>query len=101
VGLTIALLSLAGIPPLPGFLGKYLVFALAIKNHMIPFVIVAIITSLIGIYYYFKVIVAMYFKDATSDVVGTISASKHALIVVLILITLAMGILPDYIITLL
>jgi NADH-quinone oxidoreductase subunit N len=100
VGLTIALLSLAGIPPLPGFFGKYLVFALAINNGMVPFVILAIIMSLIGVYYYFKVIIAMYFKDATGEVVA-VSASKQALIVVLILITLAMGILPDYLITLL
>lgn len=99
VGLTIALLSLAGIPPLPGFFGKYLVFALAISKGMIPYVILAVVTSLIGVYYYFKVIIAMFFKDPSGEPLK-ISTSKEVLIVVLILITLALGVFPDFLIQL-
>lgn len=67
VAMTLALLSLAGIPPLPGFFGKYMVFALAIENGYTGLVIVAIATSLIGVYYYFRVIIAMFFSDSAGE----------------------------------
>lgn len=102
VGLTIALLSLAGIPPLPGFFGKYMVFALAIANGQIGFVIVAIVTSLIGVYYYFKVLIAMYFKDANAtSAKAEVSTSTEVLIVTLIVLTLALGVFPDQLVYLL
>jgi NADH-quinone oxidoreductase subunit N len=100
VGLTIALLSLAGIPPLPGFFGKYMVFALAIANGQIGFVILAVVTSLIGVYYYFRVLIAMYFKDAGATRIDT-PFSVEVLVIVLIVLTLAMGIFPDQIVFLL
>ena len=58
--LTMSMLSLAGIPPLAGFLGKYYIFSEAIKNGYIWLTVVAVIASIIGVYYYFKVILAMY-----------------------------------------
>jgi NADH-quinone oxidoreductase subunit N len=55
-----AILTLAGIPPMAGFFGKYFLFTAAWQKH--PWlVIVAIVNSAISIYYYFKVIIAMYF----------------------------------------
>lgn len=100
VGMTIALLSLAGIPPLPGFFGKYMVFALAIANGQVGFVILAIVTSLIGVYYYFRVLIAMYFKEANATKVST-SMNTEVLVIVLIILTLALGIFPDYLVKLL
>ncbi len=67
VAMTIALLSLAGIPPFPGFFGKYMVFALAIENGFTSLVILAIVTSLIGVYFYFRVIIAMFFKEPANE----------------------------------
>src|SRR5688572_30577610 len=55
VALTIALLSLAGIPPLAGFFAKYTILARAIESQHIALVILAIVTSLVGVYYYFRV----------------------------------------------
>ena len=63
VALTIALLSLAGIPPLAGFFGKYMVFVQALNKEMLSLTILAIVTSLIGAYYYFKVIIAMFLQE--------------------------------------
>jgi len=94
VTMTIALLSLAGIPPLPGFFGKYMVFALAIQNGYIALVILAIITSLIGVYYYFRVIIAMFFKEPVSEEITT-EPSLTALIYILVGLILAAGIFPD------
>lgn len=58
--LALSMLSLAGIPPLAGFFGKYFLFTAAFERY--PWLIVlAVINSAISIYYYFKVIIAMYF----------------------------------------
>ena len=100
VGMTIALLSLAGIPPLPGFFGKYLVFALAIEHGQIGFVILAIITSLIGVYYYFRVMIAMYFKDPAGGSV-TVSTTSQILVFILVIITFLLGLFPDGVVRLL
>jgi NADH-quinone oxidoreductase subunit N len=96
VAMTIALLSLAGIPPLPGFFGKYMVFALAIENGYTGIVILAVITSLIGVYYYFRVIIAMFFKETGSEEIAT-DTSFRTLIYVLIALSIALGIFPDYV----
>jgi NADH-quinone oxidoreductase subunit N len=91
---TIALLSMAGIPPLAGFIGKYLVLNLALSVGYMGFVIVAIITSLIGVYYYFKVIIAL-FQDAPDAKEQSISVSTRFLIYVLVGLVLLAGIFPN------
>jgi len=94
VGMTIALLSLAGIPPLPGFFGKYMVFALAIENGYTGLVILAIFTSLIGVYYYFRILIAIYFKEPLGEELA-ISTSLKLLIFLLIIFSIVIGIFPD------
>lgn len=58
--MTLSLLSMAGIPPLSGFLAKFFVISEVFKNHHTALVVVMILTSVIGMYYYLKMIVAMY-----------------------------------------
>ncbi len=59
--MAVSMLSLAGIPPLAGFFGKYFLFAAAFGKY--PWLVVlAVVNSAVSIYYYFKVIVAMYFS---------------------------------------
>lgn len=99
IALTIALLSLAGIPPLAGFFAKYLVFIQAIGQGMISLTILAIVTSLIGAYYYFRVIIAMYLQEPSGDQI-TVSFSQKALITLLILAMFALAMLPDYVLEL-
>lgn len=62
--LTIAMLSLAGIPLTAGFIGKFFMFNGAIKQYQVLLVIIAVINAIISIFYYFRVIIAMYFQDA-------------------------------------
>ena len=62
--LTLCMLSLAGIPPLAGFLGKYYIFSEAIRNGYMLLTLLAVVASIVGVYYYFKVILAMYTKPA-------------------------------------
>ena len=58
--LLICLLSLAGIPPTAGFLGKWHVFSAAIKTGHISLAILGVLTSLISVYYYLRVVYVMY-----------------------------------------
>jgi len=62
--MTLFLLTLAGIPPLAGFFSKLFLFNAAINGGFWKFVVLASITSLIGVYYYLRVIVRMYMKPA-------------------------------------
>ncbi len=57
----IFLISMVGIPPFAGFLGKLFVFKTGIENNFTWLVIIAVITSVISLYYYANVIRQMYF----------------------------------------
>ncbi len=58
------MLSLAGIPPSAGFVGKLLVFRAAVDAGLVPLAILGVIASLIGLYYYLRVVVVMYMEPA-------------------------------------
>jgi proton-translocating NADH-quinone oxidoreductase chain N len=58
--LTVFFLSLAGIPPLGGFIGKFFIFAAAIETGFIWLAIAGVVNSVISIYYYFNVVRLMY-----------------------------------------
>jgi NADH-quinone oxidoreductase subunit N len=60
--MSIALLSMAGIPPLAGFFGKYYIIS-GLMGHYTWLTVIMILTSVIGMYYYLKVIFAMYGKN--------------------------------------
>lgn len=62
--MSLFLFSLAGIPPFAGFWGKYYLFYAAIQSNLIWLSIVGILLSLIGVYYYIKIIVYMWFSDS-------------------------------------
>jgi NADH-quinone oxidoreductase subunit N len=98
--MTIALLSLAGIPPMAGFFAKYYLFVSAIESHYTWLVLVAVVASLIGVYYYFKIIIAMYFKAPKTTQPLSISGAHQILLIVTLALLLLMGIMPDFIVRL-
>jgi NADH-quinone oxidoreductase subunit N len=100
VVMTIALLSLAGIPPTAGFFAKYYIFTSAFVAGNVGLVLIAIIASLIGVYYYFRLIIAMYFKESTDEAIEVESNHKLLLLFVAILI-IVLGLFPDCVISLL
>jgi NADH-quinone oxidoreductase subunit N len=95
--MTLALLSLAGIPPTAGFFAKYYIFTSAFLSGNIGLVIIAIIASLIGVYYYFRIIIAMYIKQGNETAIALNESQKLLLIIVAIAIIL-LGLFPDFII---
>jgi NADH-quinone oxidoreductase subunit N len=60
LALLVALLSLAGMPPLGGFIGKVLVFAAAVDSNLIWLALVGVINSIVGLYYYMTVLKFVY-----------------------------------------
>ena len=63
LALSIAMLSLAGIPLTAGFIGKFFMFSGALLHFKYVMVLLAVVNAIISIFYYFRVIVAMYFRD--------------------------------------
>jgi NADH-quinone oxidoreductase subunit N len=61
------LLSLLGLPATGGFLGKFYAFQAALDAHIVWLVVIAAINSIVGSYYYLRVIVAMYFWDPQKE----------------------------------
>jgi NADH-quinone oxidoreductase subunit N len=92
--LTIAMLSLTGIPPLAGFAAKYYIFTSAMKNGYLWLVILALIGSAISAVYYFKVIIAMYLKEGAWTAIPVTRAYRIQLISITIL-TLLLGLMPS------
>lgn len=93
LALTIAMLSLAGIPLTAGFIGKFMVFANVLAGYQVLLVILAVINAAISIYYYFRVIVAMYFRTAERDVVA-VPGNYQLVFFIAALLTLAIGVYP-------
>ncbi len=92
--LTIAMLSMAGIPPFAGFFGKYYIFTEAVRTGHIALVVLAVIASIVSVYYYFKVIIAMYTKES-KEVSFTVKPAYGFVIVVCILLTIVAGVFPS------
>ncbi|MES2807129.1 MAG: NADH-quinone oxidoreductase subunit N [Bacteroidota bacterium] len=67
VVLTIAMLSLAGIPLTAGFIGKFFAFNMVMGKYHVALLIIAVINAIVSVFYYFRVIVAMYFRSAERE----------------------------------
>jgi NADH-quinone oxidoreductase subunit N len=100
IAMTVALLSLAGIPPTAGFFAKYYIFTAAFQSGYGTLVLIAILASLIGVYYYFRIIIAMYFKPSDAAPIE-VSSNHKLLFIITILLTIVLGLFPDFIIRLL
>ena len=93
--MAISMLSLAGIPPLAGFFGKYYIFTVAYESGYIGIVLLAVITSLIGIYYYFRIIIAMYLKSSEKAAIIKVPARHKVVLAVAVLLSIVFGVFPD------
>ena len=91
---SISLLSLAGIPITAGFFAKYYIFLAAIDKGFIGLTIFGVVAALIGVYYYFRIIVAMYFKEGDTEKIE-LSPLFIGVIVLTTLLTLFLGIFPN------
>jgi len=92
---SVFLLSLAGFPPTGGFLAKFYVFSAAVRQDLVPLVIIGVMASLISVFYYLRIIVYMYMKEPSYEV--DINIDNPGLFLVLFLClygVLQLGIFP-------
>lgn len=88
------MLSLAGIPPFAGFLGKYYIFSEAIRNGYVTLTLFAVVNSIIAVYYYLKVVIAMY-SQPTNDKPLVIHPTYMIVAVICAIVTIGLTAMPD------
>jgi NADH-quinone oxidoreductase subunit N len=95
---TLFLLSLLGLPATGGFLGKFFAFQAALDSRIVWLVVIAAINSVIGSYYYLRVIIAMYFWEPSKDYTPTkVAPALIAALAIAAIGTLYLGILPSHV----
>lgn len=94
--MTLFMLSLAGIPGTVGFVAKFQMFAAAVKAGFVPLTVIAVLTSVISVYYYLRLPVTMYMREP-GDVVprSGIDTTEGIVLVVCAFAVLLFGIFPN------
>ena len=93
--LTIFLLSLIGIPITGGFFAKFYVFSAALQANLVGLTIIGVLNSAVGAYYYLRIIVMMYMREAREPVpLGPIPLGVSAALTISALATIYLGVLP-------
>lgn len=92
--LSLFMFSLAGIPPFAGFFGKYYIFISAIETKLTWLAILGVLSSVISVYFYLRLVVLMYFYDSSNEF--EIAKSNTGLLAVFIsaILVVLLGILP-------
>jgi NADH-quinone oxidoreductase subunit N len=89
--MVVFLLSLTGIPPLAGFVGKFLLFGAAINAHFTWLAVIAILNSVMSLAVYLRIVVPMYRQPSEAPTPGYLPWS-HTVWVVAFIATLAIGV---------
>jgi NADH-quinone oxidoreductase subunit N len=93
--MAVFMIALGGIPPTAGFIGKLYVFKAAVNAELYTLAVVGVLTSLAGAYYYLRVVVWMYMRDAEAGEPSAARSPAFALALsVSALAVLALGVLP-------
>ncbi len=94
--MSLFMVSLAGFPPTAGFFGKLFVFYAAVKQGYILITVMAVIASIISVYFYLRVIVMMYFYEDEKAPQPLIYKGMGALITVSCVVVVAIGLFPSF-----
>jgi NADH-quinone oxidoreductase subunit N len=88
------MLSLGGIPPTAGFMGKFWLFSAAIEAGYVWLAVIGVLNSAISLYYYIRIVVFMYVKKETTGSEPTASPALAFTLAVAVIATIALGIYP-------
>jgi NADH-quinone oxidoreductase subunit N len=92
LAMLLAFLSLAGIPPLGGFIAKVLVFAAAVQANYVGLAVLGVLNSIIGLYYYLIVLKVVYLSAPKSETPVPARAAHKAALIISVLLVLILGV---------
>jgi len=92
--LAMMMFSLAGIPPLAGFFAKFYVFAAAIQADLVALAVIGVVTSVVGAYYYLRIVKVMYF-DAPGERYDAMPMGVKLVLAVSSIFVVLFGIVPS------
>jgi NADH-quinone oxidoreductase subunit N len=97
LAMTVFMLSLAGIPPTGGFIGKYLIFQAAVRSNQWLLAIVGSVNAAIAAYYYLSVLLTMWFKPAPDEAesIAPVAPSLAALLALAMAAVVYLGVAPE------
>lgn len=90
IAMAVFMISLAGIPPSAGFFGKLYIFSAAVKAGFVPLVVIAVLASVLSVYYYLRVVVYMFMRPQPA---GEAPKMKLSPVIAIVLIICTAGIL--------
>ena len=99
LAMTICLLSLGGVPPTGGFFAKFYLFRSAMEAYdgqLLWLVAIGVVNSVISIYYYLRIVTAMYFRDSSEAMTPTRSPGLLFVMVMCPLLVLELGLMPGF-----
>ena len=95
LAMTIFLLSLGGVPPIGGFFAKFYLFRAATESPQLTWLVVlGVLSSVVSVFYYLRVVVAMYFREAGRRLEPTDAASTRVALILTAVTVLLLGIYP-------
>ena len=83
LSMAIFLLSLAGMPPLAGFMGKFYILSAAIKAKYYWLAVIGVLNSVVAVYYYLRVIMAMYFREPSGELQRPDFSPAYSIVIVI------------------
>ncbi len=92
--LTVFLLSLAGFPPTVGFIAKWYIFAAAVQENLIALAVLGVLTSVISVFFYLRIVVQMYMSDETAPARPLVPRVAMAGMVIALVAVFYLGVLP-------
>ena len=99
--MTVSLLSLGGLPPTAGFIGKWYIFGAAVSAGYYGLAIIGVLTSVISVFFYLRVVVMMYMADREPGVTpGPVSNAGIAALALAVIAIFYLGILPTQVLNL-
>ncbi|HJL74538.1 MAG TPA: NADH-quinone oxidoreductase subunit N, partial [Candidatus Marinimicrobia bacterium] len=92
--MTIFMISLAGFPPTAGFVAKYGLFSAAIAEGYVWLVVIAVLNTLISVYYYLRLVINMYMKEEENALISSFNIIVIGLIWIMAAMMIILGITP-------
>lgn len=94
--LTALLFSMSGIPPLAGFFAKFFVFKAAVAGGYMVVAVIGVLASVVGAYYYLRLIKVMFFDESAGPVDENKSLSRHLVVVASVAFILLFTVMPNH-----